>query len=131
MTFIWYGCCLALEAKGFGMLGGQGSFLVYKEEVFSSLGSLGFPVGFCLILSEYWMLGDRVRHSFSSSEWLQCAFVNHLSTVLSWETYVLGISKHQWRRQICLKEIVNFTRLCCSLLWFYFSFNRYSFPSSY
>ena len=42
MTFIRYGCCLALEAKGFGLLGGHESFLVYKENVFSGLGSLGF-----------------------------------------------------------------------------------------
>ena len=42
MTFIWYDCCLALEVKGFGLLRGPGSFLVYKENVFSSLGSHGF-----------------------------------------------------------------------------------------
>ena len=29
------------------------------------------------MLSEYWMLGDRVRHSFISSEWQQCAFVDN------------------------------------------------------
>ena len=40
-------------------------------------------VGFCLILSKYWMLGDRVKHSFNSPEWLQCAFVDHSTTVLS------------------------------------------------
>ena len=70
MTFIWYGCCLALAAKGFGLFGGQGSFLVYKEDVFFGLGRVGFLVGFHLILSEYWMLGDRAKHSFSSTEWL-------------------------------------------------------------
>ena len=58
----------ASEAKAFGLLGGQGSFLVYKEEVFFGLGILGFLVGFCLLLSKHWMLGDRVRHSFSLLE---------------------------------------------------------------
>ena len=28
------------------------------------------------------MLGDRVRHSFSSPEWLQCAFVDYSITIL-------------------------------------------------
>ena len=45
MTFIWYNCCLALEVKGFGLLEGQGSFIVYKEEVFSGLGGPSFSVG--------------------------------------------------------------------------------------
>ena len=47
MTFICNGCCLVLEAKGFGLIGGLGSFLVYKEEVFSGLGGPSFSVGFC------------------------------------------------------------------------------------
>ena len=46
MTFIWYGCCLALETKGFGLFGGQGSFLVYKEKVLPGLGGPGFSIGF-------------------------------------------------------------------------------------
>ena len=83
MAFICNGCCLALEAKGFGLLGGQGSFLVYKKKVFSGLGVLVLSIGFYLILSKYWMLGDTVRHSFNLSEWLQCAFVDHSTTVLS------------------------------------------------
>ena len=83
MTFICNGCCWALEAKGFGLLRSQGSFLVYKEKVFSGLRVLVLLVGFCLILSEYWMLCDRVRHSFSSPKWLQCAFVDHSIIVLS------------------------------------------------
>ena len=82
---------IASEAKAFG---GQGSFLVYKEEVFFGLGSPSFLVGFCLLLSEYWIFGDRVRHIFSSPEWRQCAFVDHLTIALSWETYSLTISKH-------------------------------------
>ena len=45
LTLIWYDCCLALEAKGYGLHGGQGSFLVYKEKVFSSLGSPDFVSG--------------------------------------------------------------------------------------
>ena len=65
MTFICNGCCLALEAKGFGLLGGQGSFLVYKKKGFLWLRVLVLSVRFCLILSEYWMLGDRVKHSFN------------------------------------------------------------------
>ena len=68
LRFICNGCCLALEAKGFGLLGGQGSFIVYIGKVFSGLGVLVLSVGFCLILSEYWMFGDRVKHSFSMSE---------------------------------------------------------------
>ena len=42
MIFIWYGCCFVSEAKGFGLLRGQGSFIVYKEKVFFGLGSPGF-----------------------------------------------------------------------------------------
>ena len=53
MIFICNGCCLALEAKGFGLLGGQGFFLVYKEKVFFGLRVLVLSVGLCLILSGY------------------------------------------------------------------------------
>ena len=55
-------------------------------------------------------------------KWRQSAFVDHSTPVLSWETDALGISKHQGRRRICLKEIVNFTRLgCFSNLVIFFS----------
>ena len=52
MTFIWNGCYLVLEAKGFGLLGGQWFFLVYKEKVSFGLRVLVVSIGFCLILSE-------------------------------------------------------------------------------
>ena len=35
------------------------------------------------------------------------AFADHSTTVLSYETNTLEISKHQWRWQICLKKIMN------------------------
>ena len=54
MTFICNCCYLALEAKGFGLLGGQGLFLVYKEKVFFGLRVLVLSIGFCLILFEYY-----------------------------------------------------------------------------
>ena len=59
------------------------------------------------------MFGDRVRHSFSSPKWRQCAFVDHSTTIFFLGDMRLENLKVPWRKRICLKEIVDFIRLDC------------------